>query len=67
MLYVREAWQMADVAHPLTVPVAVCDTQIENGGAPTPLTDCNMACAGNGTELCGGPNRLNVSVVDMRS
>ncbi|KAI0820881.1 hypothetical protein BC628DRAFT_1412846 [Trametes gibbosa] len=37
-----------------------CDTAIQNGGAPTPLTDCNMACAGNSSELCGGPNRLNV-------
>ncbi|KAI0641646.1 hypothetical protein C8Q79DRAFT_918971 [Trametes meyenii] len=37
-----------------------CDTQIENGGAPTPPGDCNMACNGNSTELCGGPNRLNV-------
>ncbi|KAH9896068.1 hypothetical protein C8Q73DRAFT_463729 [Cubamyces lactineus] len=37
-----------------------CDTQIENSGAPTPATDCNMACNGNSTELCGGPNRLNV-------
>ena len=33
----------------------------ENGGAPTPLSDCNMACAGNSSEFCGGPNRLNVS------
>ncbi|RPD53575.1 galactose oxidase [Lentinus tigrinus ALCF2SS1-7] len=37
-----------------------CDTQIENGGAPTPLSDCNMACSGNSSEFCGGPNRLNV-------
>ncbi|KAI0667510.1 hypothetical protein C8Q78DRAFT_1105323 [Trametes maxima] len=36
-----------------------CDTQIENGGAPTPAGDCNMACTGNSTQLCGGPNRLN--------
>ncbi|KAI0364868.1 galactose oxidase [Pilatotrama ljubarskyi] len=37
-----------------------CDTAIDNGGAPTPLTDCNMACSGNSSEFCGGPNRLNV-------
>ncbi|OBZ73298.1 putative fungistatic metabolite [Grifola frondosa] len=37
-----------------------CDTVFENGGAPTPLTDCNMPCAGNGSEFCGGANRLNV-------
>ncbi|KAI0764219.1 hypothetical protein BD413DRAFT_483077 [Trametes elegans] len=37
-----------------------CDTTFENGGAPTPLSDCNMACNGNSSEFCGGPNRLNV-------
>ena len=41
--------------------VSVCGTAITNGGAPTPIADCNMACSGNSTELCGGPNRLNVS------
>ncbi|EIN04521.1 galactose oxidase [Punctularia strigosozonata HHB-11173 SS5] len=37
-----------------------CDAAIENGGAPTPLGDCDMTCAGNSTEFCGGSNRLNV-------
>lgn len=38
-----------------------CDNFIENGGAPADdPTTCNMACAGNSTELCGGPNRLNL-------
>ncbi|KAJ8496398.1 hypothetical protein ONZ51_g1161 [Trametes cubensis] len=37
-----------------------CDTQIENGGTVMPATDCSMACNGNSSELCGGPNRLNV-------
>ncbi|KAI0808290.1 hypothetical protein C8Q74DRAFT_1189458 [Fomes fomentarius] len=37
-----------------------CDTAIQNGGAPTPLADCSMACSGNSSEFCGGPNRLNV-------
>ncbi|KAI0631805.1 hypothetical protein C8Q77DRAFT_1219134 [Trametes polyzona] len=36
-----------------------CDTAIQNGGASAPLTDCNMACSGNSSEFCGGPNRLN--------
>ena len=38
-----------------------CGLSFSNGGAPTPLSDCNMPCAGNATEFCGGPNRLNVS------
>ncbi|KAK1231928.1 hypothetical protein PQX77_004947 [Marasmius sp. AFHP31] len=37
-----------------------CDTAIVQPGAPTPLTDCNMPCAGNTSQFCGGPNRLNV-------
>lgn len=44
-----------------------CGLQFTNGSAATPLTDCDMACAGNGTEFCGGPNRLNVraSLVEL--
>ncbi|KAF7334608.1 hypothetical protein MVEN_02290900 [Mycena venus] len=37
-----------------------CGPAIVNGGAPQPLSDCNMACAGNISEFCGGPNRLTV-------
>ncbi|KZW03188.1 copper radical oxidase [Exidia glandulosa HHB12029] len=38
-----------------------CDNFVENGGAPADdASTCNMACGGNSTELCGGPNRLNV-------
>lgn len=29
-------------------------------GVPEPAADCNMLCAGNSSEFCGGPNRLNV-------
>jgi len=37
-----------------------CDTALNYGSAPTPLTDCDMTCAGNSSEYCGGPNRLNL-------
>ncbi|KAI9462093.1 copper radical oxidase-like protein [Boletus coccyginus] len=37
-----------------------CDSTLNHGSAPTPLTDCDMACAGNSSEYCGGPNRLNL-------
>lgn len=37
-----------------------CNTAIVNGGAPAEAGDCNMLCAGNSTEYCGGPNRLNM-------
>ncbi|KAF9265003.1 WSC-domain-containing protein [Marasmius fiardii PR-910] len=37
-----------------------CDTAIASPGAQTPLTDCNMPCAGNSSQFCGGPNRLNL-------
>lgn len=38
----------------------VCGSKFVNGGGPADPTDCDMTCAGNGTEFCGGPNRLNV-------
>lgn len=44
-----------------------CGLTFSNGGAPTPLTDCNMACSGNGSEFCGGPNRLNVRTLLNRT
>ncbi|KAJ7659270.1 copper radical oxidase [Mycena polygramma] len=37
-----------------------CGPAIVNGGAPEPISDCNMPCAGNISEFCGGPNRLTV-------
>ncbi|THH11527.1 hypothetical protein EW145_g572 [Phellinidium pouzarii] len=37
-----------------------CDNFIENGGTNASATDCSMACTGNSSELCGGPNRLNL-------
>ena len=39
-----------------------CGNSFSNGGGPAPdgPTGCNMVCAGNKTEFCGGPNRLNV-------
>ncbi|RDB22030.1 hypothetical protein Hypma_011026 [Hypsizygus marmoreus] len=37
-----------------------CGTSIANGGASRPIAECNMVCAGNSGQLCGGPNRLNV-------
>ena len=29
-------------------------------GSTPDITQCNMACSGNGAEYCGGPNRLNM-------
>ncbi|KAJ7659257.1 copper radical oxidase [Mycena polygramma] len=37
-----------------------CGTSISTGAAQTAATDCNMLCAGNSQELCGGPNRLSM-------
>ncbi|KAG6812809.1 hypothetical protein H0H92_000267 [Tricholoma furcatifolium] len=37
-----------------------CGTTIANGGGPTAASACNMECAGNLSEWCGGPNALNV-------
>jgi hypothetical protein len=39
-----------------------CDNQLENGGGPAPdgNAQCDMACNGNPSEICGGPDRLNM-------
>ncbi|MCJ1475830.1 hypothetical protein MMC13_004494 [Lambiella insularis] len=35
-------------------------TEYANECSVATSTDCNMACAGNSTEACGGPNRLTL-------
>ncbi|TFK51378.1 copper radical oxidase [Heliocybe sulcata] len=37
-----------------------CDVTIRNFGGPAASSDCDMTCAGNSSEYCGGPNRLNL-------
>ncbi|MCJ1398945.1 hypothetical protein MMC11_002146 [Xylographa trunciseda] len=38
-----------------------CGNNIVNGGALAPEdTDCNVACAGNSKETCGGGNRMSI-------
>lgn len=39
-----------------------CDTTLHNGGGPAPdgNTGCNMPCAGNASEVCGGTDRLSI-------
>ena len=39
-----------------------CDNSLKGTGAPAPdgNAGCNMACSGNATEMCGGPNRLTL-------
>lgn len=39
-----------------------CDSIIRNSGGPAPDGNalCDMACSGDASEICGGPNRLNM-------
>lgn len=39
-----------------------CGNSFSNGGVPAPNGEvgCNMACNGNASEICGGPNRLSL-------
>lgn len=39
----------------------VCGSQLDNGAMTISLGTCNMVCAGNSSEYCGGSNALNVS------
>lgn len=42
-----------------------CDSAIRNNAALEPDTDCNMNCAGNAAQKCGGPNRITVYAIDF--
>lgn len=45
---------------------AVCGSAIENGGVPINLSNCDMLCAGNSSEFCGGDDTLDVSAALRR-
>jgi hypothetical protein len=56
MLFVHVLRYLVSI-HPTRVD---CGNFILNGGAPAPITDCDMPCTGNPSEACGAGNRLNV-------
>uniref|UniRef100_A0A0W0F5Z2 Putative copper radical oxidase n=1 Tax=Moniliophthora roreri TaxID=221103 RepID=A0A0W0F5Z2_MONRR len=37
-----------------------CGNRLVNGAVTADESTCNMGCAGNATQACGGPNRLSV-------
>jgi hypothetical protein len=37
-----------------------CDSVLNAAATKADDADCNMACNGNSSEFCGGPNRLNL-------
>ncbi|KAF8263709.1 WSC domain-containing protein [Lactarius quietus] len=37
-----------------------CDKNIENGGVEIEAQNCFLACSGNSSENCGGPNTLDM-------
>ncbi|QIW96711.1 hypothetical protein AMS68_002229 [Peltaster fructicola] len=37
-----------------------CDNKINSLASKKPDSDCNMACTGDSTQPCGGPDRLNL-------
>ncbi|KAF9560056.1 WSC-domain-containing protein [Agrocybe pediades] len=37
-----------------------CDNVIESPGVPTSSSTCNMPCAGNANEICGGAGGINI-------
>ena len=51
---------IASICCPLTVLPEDCGNAINSIAAPKPLADCSMLCTGNGSEFCGGQNRLNL-------
>jgi hypothetical protein len=41
-----------------------CGVVLGNGTVSAPQTECNVACAGDKTQSCGGPSRLNIFVAN---
>ncbi|CRK39009.1 hypothetical protein BN1723_015476, partial [Verticillium longisporum] len=41
-----------------------CGNELRGGSVAAPAKDCNIACGGNSTELCGGGSRLNIYQLD---
>jgi hypothetical protein len=37
-----------------------CGNELTSGSAAAPLSDCDYACAGDATEMCGGSRRLSL-------
>jgi len=37
-----------------------CGNVLQAGSVPAPQSDCDMACDGNASEICGGPSRLSL-------
>jgi hypothetical protein len=37
-----------------------CGSDISNGGALSTVGGCSMPCKGDGSQLCGGPDRINI-------
>ena len=59
MLYVLSIASISS-AWPLTTHVEDCGNTFSNGGAPIAASDCSMVCSGASSEICGGPDALNV-------
>ena len=37
-----------------------CDNELTSGSGPAPLSECNVPCIGDETEICGGSRRLSL-------
>ena len=57
MLYVFSLVQLIELTRQFA---PVCGHNLANGAGAAAAADCSMACSGNSTEACGGPNRLNL-------
>lgn len=42
-----------------------CGDVLAKGGVKATETDCNVPCAGNNAQPCGGPNRLTLYKTDQ--
>jgi hypothetical protein len=62
-LICRISWTAANESHENQCKWLILRADCGNsfsGNVSEPASSCNMACNGNATEACGGPNRLNI-------
>jgi len=44
----------------LICSTTVCGSSLTSGASPASSFECSMPCAGNSSEVCGGPNLLTL-------
>jgi hypothetical protein len=58
--YSTQCCKSSTQVYRISLTPLVCGSSLATGSGLAASGDCSMACSGNATEACGGPNRLNL-------